>query len=82
MYNPIRGKCTFKTYPKLNIGRGSSLETEIIEQQQTAEFDPYGGVGAEQPQQEEQHFAPAPDMSAGVVIDPAQGADNNGDDTF
>ena len=81
----LMAKCVkhaFKTYPKLNIGRGSSLETEIIEQQQTAEFDPYGGVGAEQPQQEEQHFAPAPDMSAGVVIDPAQGADNNGDDTF
>lgn len=81
----LMAKCVkhaFKTYPKLNIGRGSSLESDTIEQQQT-EFDPYGGVGAEQPQpeQQEQHFAPAPDMSAGVTIDPAQ-QPNNDDDTF
>lgn len=82
----LMAKCikhAFKSYPKLKIGRGSALETEIIEQQQQApEFDPYGGVGGdEQPQQQEQHFAPAPDMSAGVTIDPAQQSDNT-DDTF
>ena len=82
----LMAKCikhAFKSYPKLKIGRGSALETEIIEQQQQApEFDPYGGVGGdEQPQQQEQHFAPAPDMSAGVTIDPAQQS-NNADDTF
>ena len=84
----LMAKCVkhaFKTYPKLNIGRGSSLETEIIEQQ-TTDFDPYGGVGNEpqqvvQQQQEQQHFAPAPDMSSGVVIDPAH-QPNNDDDTF
>lgn len=81
----LKAKCikhAFNTYPKLKIGRGSSLETEIIEQQ-APEFDPYGGVGAEQPQPQpqEQHFAPAPDMSAGVTIDPAQQPNNN-DDTF
>lgn len=80
----LMAKCVkhaFKTYPKLNIGRGSSLETETLEQTATQpEFDPYGGVGEqEQPRQEEQHFAPAPDMSAGIVIDPSQ-SDN--DDTF
>ena len=74
-------KHAFKTYPKLNIGRGSALETEIIEQPQPTDIDPYGGVGTEQPQQQEQHFAPAPDMSAGVTIDPAQQS-NNADDTF
>lgn len=81
----LMAKCVkhaFKTYPKLNIGRGSALETEIIEQQQPNNIDPYGGVGAEQFQQEEQLFAPQPDMSAGVVIDPTQQSDNNGDDTF
>ena len=81
----LKAKCikhAFNTYPKLKIGRGSSLETEIIEQQ-APEFDPYGDVVAEQPQPQpqEQHFAPAPDMSAGVVIDPAQQS-NNADDTF
>ena len=33
-----------------------------------------------QEKQEEQHFAPQPDMSAGVTIDPASQGDN--DDTF
>ena len=71
----LMAKCikhAFKSYPKLKIGRGSALETEIIEQQQqSAGFDPYGGVGAEQPQPQlqEQHFAPATDMSAGVTIE-------------
>ena len=83
----LMAKCikhAFKTYPKLKVGRGSSLETETIDQPQAPEFDPYGGVGAEQqpqPQPQEQHFAPAPDMSAGVTIDPAQ-QPNNDDDTF
>lgn len=81
----LMAKCVkhaFKTYPKLNIGRGTSLETEIIEQQ-TTDFDPYGGVEANgQSEQQEQHFAPAPDMPAGVTIDPAQQSDNDGDDTF
>ena len=81
----LMAKCikhAFKTYPKLNIGRGSSLETETIEQQ-APEFDPYGGVSEPTalPQPQEQHFAPAPDMSAGVTIDPAQ-QPNNDDDTF
>ena len=79
----LMAKCikhAFKTYPKLKVGRGSSLETETIDQPQAPEFDPSGGVGAVQPQPQEQHFAPAPDMSAGVTIDPAQA--NNNDDTF
>lgn len=81
----LMAKCVkhaFKTYPKLNIGRGTALETEIIEQQQPTDFDPYGGVDNGQSEQQEQHFAPAPDMSAGVTIDPTQQSDNNGDDTF
>ena len=80
----LMAKCikhAFKSYPKLKIGRGTTLETEITEQPQMPETDPYGGVGTE-PRQEEQHFAPQPDMSAGVTIDPAQGAENSCDDTF
>lgn len=81
----LMAKCVkhaFKTYPKLNIGRGIALETEIIEQHQPADFDPYGGVDDGQSEHQEQSFAPAPDMSAGVTIDPTQQSDNNGDDTF
>lgn len=81
----LMAKCVkhaFKTYPKLNIGCGTALETEIIEQHQPADFDPYGGVDDGQSEHQEQSFAPAPDMSAGVTIDPTQQSDNNGDDTF
>ncbi len=83
----LMAKCikhAFKSYPKIKIGRGSALESEMTEQQQPAtEFDPYATddntVAA---QQQEQHFAPAPDMSAGVTIDPAQQAGSNDDGTF
>ena len=77
-------KHAFTSYPKLKIGRGTILESEIPEQRQpVAEFDPYNVDNtATAPQQQEQHFAPAPDMSAGVTIDPAQGAENKCDDTF
>ena len=82
----LMAKCVkhaFKTYPKLNIGLGSSLESDTIEQS-APDFDPYGGVGMAQPQpvptpipQQEQHFAPTQDLSVGVVIE-----NNNDDDTF
>ena len=85
----LMAKCikhAFTSYPKLKIGRGTILESEISEQRQpVAEFDPYNvdnTVTAPQQQEQEQHFAPAPDMSAGVTIDPAQGAENKCDDTF
>lgn len=62
-------KHAFKSYPKLNIGAGSALETQVVDEPQ--EFDPYGGV-VEEVAQEEQTFAPEKDLSAGVVIDPAK----------
>lgn len=80
----LMAKCikhAFKTYPKLKIGKGSTLESEIIDKD---DFDPYGGIGGEeqqvqQPQPQEESFAPQPDMSAGVTINPA---DTGNDDTF
>ena len=76
----LMAKCVkhaFKTYPKLNIGRGTSLESEVIDQPQQGDFDPYGGVDAQEAKKEE-HFAPGPDMSAGVSFDPAQQGDDDG----
>lgn len=73
----LMAKCVkhaFKTYPKLQIGRGTSLESETIDAPQP-DFDPYAGVTGEQERQEES-FAPAPDMSAGVTIT------SDDDDTF
>lgn len=71
-------KHAFKTYPKLRLGRGSALESEIIEQPTTTTIDPYGGVGEgiNTAPQQEQDFAPAQDMTAGVQIQ------DNSDDTF
>lgn len=80
----LMAKCikhAFTSYPKLKIGRGSALETDIIETSQETVFDPYNVNATQEQPQQEQHFAPAPDMSAGVTIDPAQQSDNT-DDTF
>lgn len=69
----LMAKCikhAFKTYPKLQIGKGASLETETIEQ----------AIHEDIAQEEEQDYATAPDLSEGVTIDPAQQPNN--DDTF
>jgi recombinational DNA repair protein RecT len=84
----LKAKCikhAFKTYPKIAIGKGTQLESDVIgnDNQPETGFDPYGGMAdnAENPvPKAEQTFAPAPDLSAGVTIDPAAGGNN--DDTF
>lgn len=82
----LKAKCikhAFKTYPKIAIGKGTQLESEVAgeDDRQETGFDPYGGmtaVNAPAPQ-EEKSFAPAPDLSAGVTVNPA---DNGNDDVF
>ena len=69
-------KHAFKTYPKINIGKGSVMESDLVEEQDG--FDPYAGVDTAEQQTED--FAAEPDLSAGVIIDPAKQSDN--DDTF
>lgn len=69
-------KHAFKTYPKINIGKGSVMESDIVDAPQE-EIDLYAGVDA--PEKQEDTFCSMPDMSAGVVIGtPAQ----DDDDTF
>lgn len=81
----LKAKCikhAFKSYPKIAIGKGTQLESDVVTDPQP-DFDPYGGMASGTPQprpEEEKTFAPAPDMSAGVTIDPA--ANGNNDDTF
>ena len=83
----LMAKCVkhaFKTYPKLQIGRGTALESDIVDNPGTSgDFDPYAGVDnaqTQQPQLQPESFAPEPDMSGGVTIDPA--AQGSNDDTF
>lgn len=76
----LMAKCikhAFKTYPKLKIGKGTSLESEVIDQPQPQDdFNPYGGVDTQEPKPEES-FAPQPDMSAGVSFDPASSGEDD-----
>lgn len=81
----LQAKCikhAFKTYPKLNIGKGSSLESEIDTPEQTTnDFDPYAGVSDVHDEHDEQKrketFAPAPDMSSGITINPEESEDDS-----
>lgn len=89
----LASKCikhAFKSYPKLNIGKGSVLETQAIDEPQH-DFDPYAGVTENPnaipvadgqpaepqptPQQLFDSFAAPADTSTGVRIDPS--ADTN-----
>lgn len=83
----LKAKCikhAFKTYPKIAIGKGSQLESEVMDEPAPS-FDPYGGVTSPEPPQapkgERESFAPAPDFSGGVTVTPpADGA--GADDVF
>lgn len=73
-------KHAFKSYPKIAIGKGSQFESDITEEQ-TTDFDPYGGITDEQQTQPQQEsFAVPRDTSEGLTVDPAAQGDK--DDTF
>ncbi|MBQ8051663.1 MAG: recombinase RecT [Bacteroidaceae bacterium] len=79
----LAAKCikhAFKTYPKVRIGRGTELESQQPDEPQDEDF--YGVSKAEKPAmpQPQPSFAPQPDMSAGVTIDPAAGDSATSDD--
>lgn len=85
----LRSKCikhAFGSYPKLNIGKGTQLETVTCDLPDPG-FDPYGGVGEEgTAQQEASHnendsFASTDNTASGVRIDPAAKQQENGTGT-
>lgn len=82
-------KHAFKTYPKARVGRATQLESQQVDETEIND-DIYGitdkgervdiatgEITGGAPQ--EQSFAPAPDTSAGVTVNPAATGD---DDTF
>lgn len=81
----LMAKCVkhaFKAYPKIAIGKGTQLESEVAGNPEASpDFDPYGGMAgnagtdAKQPT-----FASPADLSAGVTIDLDK--DGGTDDTF
>lgn len=82
----LAAKCikhAFKSYPKITIGRGTQLESDIIDQQEDTTFDPYAGVTAPEPTattaaQDAPSFATPTPATAGHTITPT---DTN-DDVF
>lgn len=78
----LAAKCikhAFKTYPKIAIGKGTQLESDVADQPQQ-DFDPYDGMaGNDMPQKQEASFAPPQDLSEGVTVNTQ---DEGGDDVF
>lgn len=82
----LKAKCikhAFKTYPKISIGKGTQLESDVIgeDTHTPQDFDPYGGMAGNTEATQQQSFAPEPDMSAGIMVNPSTG-DGGGDDVF
>lgn len=72
-------KHAFKSYPKARIGRGTQLESQQADEMEVND-DLYGlddgstvdtATGEVIPSKQDTGFAPAPDTSAGVTVDPA-----------
>lgn len=70
-------KHAFKSYPKLQIGKGTALESDITDEQQP-DIDPYGGV-EQQEDVQPGSFQPKPDTSTGVVVTPPEPTAENPD---
>lgn len=84
----LMAKCikhAFKTYPKLRIGKGTTYEADEAPRR---DDDFYGMDGADTPAaspeaaapKQEETYAPDPDTSAGVTVDPSQSPDD--DETY
>lgn len=75
-------KHAFKNYPKLPVGKGMVMQADVPEEETPDYYNLDAGTDAEDEAKDEKQdsFAPAPDTSAGVVIDPSQSDDN--DDTY
>lgn len=84
-------KHAFASYPKARVGRATQLESQQVDEVEIND-DLYGlddgttvntSTGEVMPKQDT-GFAPAPDTSAGVTINPEASADNadGGDDVF
>lgn len=84
-------KHAFKTYPKARIGRGTQLESQQVDEMEVND-DLYGledgssvnpETGEVVSPKQDTGFAPAPDTSAGITVDPSTTANGGGsDDVF
>lgn len=78
----LMAKCikhAFKTYPKMRIGKGTTYEADETPRQDD-DFYCMGDIQQDAAPAREESFAPAPDTSAGVTVDPSQS--DSDDETF
>lgn len=77
-------KHAFKSYPKLPIGKGMVMEADLPKEESMADYYNMGGGETSEAEQSQPKtdtgFAPAPDHSAGVTVDPS--ATDSDDDTW
>ncbi len=74
-------KHAFKNYPKLPIGKGMVMKADLPQEEAAPDYYSLGGTPeAQSEQKERESFAPEPDTSAGVTVDPA--LNGNDDETF
>lgn len=81
----LMAKCikhAFKAYPKVRVGKYTAMESEVVDEPQPEIDDIYGVSDQPQAAPEPESFAPQPDFSAGVTVDPATGYGDDNDDTF
>lgn len=74
----LMAKCikhAFKSYPKIPIGKGTIMESDITEASEE-QFNPYGDVPQPTEPPQEEHFAEPQDTSAGVVINSTDDKDD------
>lgn len=71
-------KHAFKTYPKLPIGKGMMMQSDIPEQEE--EMPDYYSMGDRAETAKAQSFAEPKDMTGGVTIDPAAEYEDSSND--
>lgn len=86
----LKAKCikhAFSTYPKARVGKATQLESQTVDEMEITD-DIYGlsdgtAVDTTTGEVKETGFAPAPDTSAGITVDPAASQESaNTDDIF
>ncbi|MBD5283345.1 MAG: recombinase RecT [Bacteroides sp.] len=67
-------KHAFKSYPKLPIGKGMVMEAELPEEEQQPDYYSMDAApdAPREPEPETETFAPAPDTSAGLTVEPQE----------
>lgn len=73
-------KQAFKNYPKRRVGKGSVMMADLPEEETVPDYYNLESKSGDQPPRATESFAEPSDLSGGVTVDPAAGADPAADD--